>query len=129
MKNKFFKSLILIITLSTVLFSFKVYKQDSSIIGVWKSESDTEWKIKFETNDLCSWYYENVQTDVYSYVLSNSSPKCNQTVLVNSKTNYLTLTNNDDINDKICYEIYSISSSKLTLREINSSGFLIFNKE
>ncbi|WP_297869011.1 hypothetical protein [uncultured Flavobacterium sp.] len=129
MKKKGNNILIATVTICLLLFSFKIIIQDSSIVGTWISENDTNWKINFDSNGNSIWFYNNSQTDTYVYSLNNSSPKCNNNVLVNSKTNYLTLTNNSDINDKICYEVYSISSSKLTLREINSSSLLIFDKE
>lgn len=81
------------------------------------------------TGDNCKWYYENSQTHEYNYILSNLSPQCGSHVLVTAETKYLQITKIIDPNDKTCYEIYGLSPTTLTLREINSGGFIVFDRQ
>lgn len=113
----------------TFLLAFnKKVSSDATIIGTWVSEEDTNWKIIF-TNDKCTWMYQNNQTDEYNYILSNTSPQCGSIVLVTGETKYLQFTNTINIEDKLCYEIYGLSPTTLTLREINSGGFKVFERQ
>ena len=132
MKNKIILSLSLIFLLATTVFISSAFNRkstlDSTIIGTWISEEDTNWKIIF-TNDKCTWMYENNQTDEYNYILSNTSPQCGSNVLVTGETKYLQITNTINVEDKLCYEIYGLSPTTLTLREVNSGGFKVFDRQ
>lgn len=132
MKNKIILNVSFIFLLaSSIIISLAFNRKstlDSSIIGTWISEEDTNWKMIF-TSDKCKWIYQNNQTDEYNYILTNTSPQCGSNVLVTGETKYLQITNTLNIEDKLCYEIYGLSPTTLTLREINSGGFKVFERQ
>lgn len=129
-KLNFFYFFGLMFFLSVIVSSFnkKDMMLDSSIIGTWRSESDSNYTINF-TNNTCTWFYENIPTDVYIYTLSNSSPQCNQEIFVSENSKFLKLVNVNNSEEQICYEIYSLSETTLTLRELDKSGFLVFIRQ
>jgi hypothetical protein len=132
-KNKIIKLVIVCFVLLSTLtvVSFKTYhttKEDASIVGTWISEEDTNWKMVFTTS-RCKWFYENVQTEEFNYLLSNTTPQCGETVSITAHTGYLQITNVTDTNDKDCYEIYGLTDEILTLRPFGRGGFLIFHRQ
>ena len=63
--------LVFFLTDNTFSLAFnKKHSSDATIVGTWISEEDTNWKMVF-TSTTCKWYYQNVQTDEYTFVLSN----------------------------------------------------------
>jgi hypothetical protein len=103
-------------------------QEDASIVGTWVSEKDTNWKMVYTTT-RCKWFYENVQTDEFNYLVSNTTPQCGETVSITAHTGYLQLTNVTDANDKICYEIYGITNETLSIRYFGRGGFLLFHRQ
>lgn len=101
--------------------------QEASIIGSWISEKDHNYKMVFSGN-TCTWIYSGQPTSTYSFTLSNSSPQCGEVVPVTTASNYLKLVNVNNNSDTMCYEVYSLSETTLTLRPIDKSGFLVFNR-
>ncbi len=121
--------LLLLSVLTIVSFKTqKAIKLDGNIVGTWISEEDTNWKMVF-TSTTCKWYYQNVQIDEYTFVLSNTTPQCEETVSVTPKTEYLQITNIIDPNDKTCYEVFGISNQSLSIRMIGSGELLIFDRQ
>lgn len=121
--------IVFFLTAITISLAFnKNNSSDSSIIGTWISEEDTNWKMVF-TSTTCKWYYQNVQTDEYTFVLSNTTPQCDETVSVAPQTEYLQITNIVDPNDKTCYEVFGISNQSLSIRMIGSGELLIFDRQ
>jgi len=115
--------------ISTVLISFTTNQnQETSILGSWISEVDNNFKMVFSGN-TCAWMYSGHPSTTYSFKLSNTSPQCGEIVPASSEINYLKLVNLDDSNDGICHEVYSLSATTLTLRPVDKSGFLIFNRQ
>ncbi len=106
----------------------KVSIQDTSIIGTWISEEDNNYKMVFN-GTTCTWLYSGQTTSTYNFTLSNSSSQCQQEVPVTTETKYLQLINPTNPSDKICYEIFALSETTLTLRVVDQSGFLIFNRQ
>jgi hypothetical protein len=102
--------------------------QEASIIGSWISEEDHNYKMVFSGN-TCAWIYSGQPTTTYSFTLSNSSPQCGEVVPVTTASNYLKLVNVNNNSDTMCYEVYSLSETTLTLRPIDKSGFMIFNRQ
>jgi len=130
MNNLKIKSgLLTLILLCTILTSFTNNpKQDVSIIGTWISEEDNNYKMTFN-GTTCAWLYSGETTNTYNFALTNSSPQCGQEVPVTNQTKYLRLVNTINTTDQICYEIYGLSETKLTLRLVDQGGFLIFNRQ
>lgn len=102
--------------------------QDSSIIGSWYSEKDTNWKIEFDSKGLCNWYYKDELTGSYSYSIGNSSPWCGQEVPVENNTSYLMLNRESD-GDQKCYEINGITDETLSLRFLGRGGYMLFSRK
>lgn len=126
--NKNLIAILMVAIVSLTMYSFKTLNfSEPTIQGSWVSEDDANWRMVFDST-TCKWYYNNQLQDNYSYQISNSSPQCDKTVLVDSNTEYLSITNTSDNTDKICYEIYGLTDDTLTLRVIDRGGFLIFHK-
>jgi hypothetical protein len=118
-----------VILTCSILTSFTVImNQEASIIGSWISEEDHNYKMVFSGN-TCAWIYSGQPTTTYSFTLSNSSPQCGEVVPVTTASNYLKLVNVNNNSDTMCYEVYSLSETTLTLRPIDKSGFLVFNRQ
>ncbi len=81
------------------------------------------------SGNTCAWIYSGQPTTTYSFTLSNSSPQCGEVVPVTTASNYLKLVNVNNNSDTMCYEVYSLSETTLTLRPIDKSGFLVFNRQ
>ena len=103
-------------------------QEDASIVGTWISEEDTNWKMVFTTSK-CKWFYENIQTEEFNYLLSNTTPQCGETVSITVHTEYLQITNSADPNDKTCYEVFGISMESLSIRMIGSGKLLVFDRQ
>lgn len=103
-------------------------KQDASIIGTWISEEDNNYKMIFNGTS-CTWLYSGETTNTYNFALANTSPQCGEVVPVTNQTKYLRLVSTTNTSDQMCYEIYGLSETKLTLRIIDRSGFLVFNRQ
>lgn len=118
-----------IVIVCSILTSFtEIVNQDASIIGTWISQEDNNYKLVFNGN-TCTWIYSGQPNTTYSFSLSNTSPQCGEVVPVTSELNYLRLVNSSNSNETLCYEIYSLTETTLTLRPIEKSGFLIFNRQ
>lgn len=107
---------------------YKSTPQNSSIVGTWVSEKDRRWKLVFTADLKCKQYYENELNETDSYVISNTSPQCGETVPIEEHTSYLQLTNLAD-GDKICYEINGISPAILSLRVVDRGGAMVFKRQ
>jgi len=73
----------------------KYIKEDKkNIIGTWVSEEDKNWKRVFTASGKCYDYYDNKLTGASTYKISNTSPQCGDSVLVDKrdKVDYLELT-------------------------------------
>lgn len=127
MKTKIISIVIVVIFSFLTSFTTK-QNQDASIIGTWISQEDNNYKLVFNGN-TCAWIYSGQPTTTYSFTLSNSSPQCGEVVPVTTESNYLKLVNVNNNSDTMCYEVYSLSETTLTLRPIEKSGFLIFNRQ
>lgn len=127
MKIKHFKTFVFLAFVFITSFN-TLRAQEASIVGTWISEEDSNWKMVFE-NNTCTWFYQNEITQTYNFSISNSSPQCGEDVYVNNNTEYLKITKTQNTSDEICYEIYGLSEQYLTLRVVNKSGFLIFNRQ
>lgn len=126
--NKKIKIIILLMTAS-ILTSFTTSpNQEASIIGTWISEEDNNYRMVFN-GTTCTWLYTGQSPTTFSFTLSNTSPQCGEVVPIGNELIYLKLVNLNNSNDILCYEIYSLSATTLTLRPIDKSGFLIFNRQ
>lgn len=127
LKTKF--RIIVAFVISTVVSSFTIYQdQDTSIEGTWISEEDNNYRMVFN-GTTCTWLYTGQSPTTFSFTLSNTSPQCGEVVPIGNELIYLKLVNLNNSNDILCYEIYSLSATTLTLRPIDKSGFLIFNRQ
>jgi hypothetical protein len=119
--------IIVTVVISAILTSFTIYQnQDASIKGTWISENDNSYKMVFSGSN-CTWLYTGQPSTTYSFTVSNTSPQCGEVVPVGN--DYLKLVNLNDNNDIMCYEIYGLSETTLTLRPIDKSGVLVFNRQ
>ena len=101
--------------------------QNSSMVGLWISEADSNWKLKF-TADKCYQYYADTLVETDSYVISNTSPQCGKTVPADNYTSYLKLTNLGDASDVICYHINGINNKNLSLTMVGNGGQMVFKR-
>lgn len=123
------RGVLIAVVIFSLLTSFTMRpNQDASIIGTWISEENHNYKMVFSGN-TCTWIYSGQPSTTYSFKLSNSSPQCGEVVPVTTVSNYLKLVNVNNNSDAICYEVYSLSETTLTLRPIDQSGFLVFNRQ
>ncbi len=128
-KNRNLWLLTSVLVVSFLFFSYAlVSDQDASISGTWTSESDPSWKMEFDSNH-CNWFVNNEPAGSFTFVISNTSPQCGYDVPTTNNSKYISLTKSDNADDVTCYEIYALSDTTLTLRAINSSGFLVFNRQ
>ncbi len=98
-----------------VLSSFTTPEED--IIGTWVSEEDSNWKIKFNDDGTCLWYYTNEITDTYTYTITTTTPQCGYEVKTGSEYNYLKLI--DTNGGENCYEILGVDSLTLSISTIS----------
>lgn len=126
------RKLIKIIIFSVILvtnLSFKnVNSQNSSIIGTWLSEKDSNWKLVF-TSSNCYQYYNNILIETNTYSISNTTPQCGKVVPITNYTSYLKLTEVNNTSNFTCYEINGITSQYLSLRQIDKGVILLFIKQ
>jgi ABC-type enterochelin transport system permease subunit len=127
MKTKI--GILITVVFCSVLTSFTtVFNQEASIIGSWISEEDSNYKMVFN-GSTCTWLYTGQPSVTYHFTLSNTSPQCGERVPVTTEMNYLKLVNANNSEEQYCYEIYSLSETTLTLRPVDKSGFLVFNRQ
>ncbi len=89
------------------------------IIGTWISEEDTSWKIVFNSQGICYWYYDNELTETFSYSISTTSPQCGYNVRSNvGEDFYLKLIDQED-STQSCYEILGVNDENLSLSTID----------
>lgn len=98
-----------------VLSSFTTPEED--IIGTWVSEEDSNWKIKFNDDGTCLWYYTNEITDTYTYTITTTTPQCGYEVKTGSEYYYLKLIDADG--GENCYEILGVDSLSLSISTIS----------
>ncbi len=53
---------------------------NSNLMGIWINEEDSNWKIEFNSNGKCYWYYTDEDTDIFSYSILTISPQCGKNV-------------------------------------------------
>ena len=64
--------LVLIIMGFTIYQSTVVQEETQLIIGTWICESDTNWKIKFESNGICYQYYIDEPDEEYTFTIEGN---------------------------------------------------------
>lgn len=100
----------------------------TAITYTWTSENDNNWKITFFSDKTCKQFYQNELIETDTFILTNSTPQCGKDVFIDQNTCYLQLTN-ILTKEPICYEIYGLTSTILTLRMIDNGNILIFNRQ
>jgi len=105
-----------------------IQNKRSLIIGAWHSETDEKWKLVFSVDGTCIQYYEDRILETNKYAISNTTPQCGENVLVNDKTSYLSLIN-QETEEEWCYEIYGVTEKYLNIRPIDRGGFMIFVRQ
>lgn len=113
----------------TIYQSTLVQKEKSNIVGTWVEENDSNWKLQFNSQSKCFWYYTGEATEEYTYTIQNTSPQCGLEVDTGNNFTYLQLNNINDSTEKICYEILSLNDEYLQLRMIKKGGFIRFKKQ
>ena len=106
----------------------QIQNEQEWIIGTWLSETDPNWKLVFFTNGTCVQYYGSQILEMDNYFISNTTPQCEENVLVDDKTSYLMLTNQETAEEE-CYEVYGITDEYLNIRPIHKGGFMIFVRQ
>ncbi|WP_139135285.1 hypothetical protein [Roseivirga sp. 4D4] len=112
-----------------MLLSVLSTHQNESLEGTWMAEKDSKSKWVFTNDGKCKRYYDNELLNTYVYSLSNTSPQCDKTVPVNSKTQYLKLVKVGKVDSEYCYEVNGITAEKLSLRQIGTGSLLLFDKQ
>lgn len=110
-------------------FLKKNNNDNSTIIGIWVSEADNNWKLEFKQDGTCISRYSTTNTVTYNYSISNTTPQCSIVVPVETYTNYLKLINAADTTDVNCYLINGINNTSLSLSIIDDGGTLVFVKQ
>lgn len=120
------KNITLGIICCLVILTMNLCAQEPGIVGSWVAEEDSKWVIFFKPT-LCYQYYERVLVETDSIHISNTSPQCAQEVLIDQNTKYLRLV---DLKDKtsFCYEIYGLTTEKLTLCVVGQGGLTVFTR-
>jgi hypothetical protein len=108
--------------------SLPLFHGNRIIVGTWVSEEDIKWKLVFTSENKLLQYYKNELVETDSVVITNSSPQCGETVVINEFTNFLQLTDLSN-GEKTCYEINGISKTSLSLRVIGRGGALVFTRQ
>ena len=96
--------------LTVFVSSFKIANlylksENTLIIGVWISETDSKSKWVFTDDFKCKRYYDNILLNTYTYSISNIS--CNNQT--DSEFNYLRL-EKENATTVYCYAINGITS-------------------
>lgn len=113
---------------STIVVNSQTLYKNSSIVGTWVSEDDSNWKLIFTADNKCYQYYSNSLTETDSFIISNTSPQCGVRVPIDNYTSYLQLINTQNA-ETICYEINGITDKNLSLRVIDNGGAIVFVKQ
>jgi hypothetical protein len=105
-----------------------IVDENMNIIGTWVSEVDANYRLVFNDSGICYSYYGSDILATYSFSISNTTPQCGVSVLVNEseETSYLQLS---DVNNGtvVCYEINGITDL-LSLTTVESGRLLTFAK-
>lgn len=98
-----------------------------NIIATWISEDDINYKLEFKNDGTCIEYYGSLVTDTFNYNISNITPQCGISVLVDQEqeTSYLQLVNSDG--STYCYEINGVGEL-LSLTKVGTAELSIFFK-
>ena len=99
------------------------------IIGSWLSEDDNSWKLAFTSNNHCNEYINNVLSNTYTFVISNTTPQCGIDVYMNINTEYLQIKNENDSTDIRCYLIYGVTDKSLSISPLGIGSAFIFDKQ
>jgi hypothetical protein len=118
----------LMVVYFTLIFMKSEHHADARIVGTWVSDTDSKWMLTFTSDSLCYSSYDNEGVDTSSYTISNKTPQCGHSVPVTNDLNYLQLQNISDPNDLICYEIYGLTDSILSIRPIDNGKFFVFDR-
>jgi hypothetical protein len=119
-----------------VIASFTSNDLNQDIIGTWVSEDDSNWKIEFTTNGKCYWYYTGDSTEIYTYTitdfsnsLSQTAEFCGKTVSARKKQSYYLKLVGGESNDSLCYEIFGITETSLSINSLGKSKIIVFDKQ
>lgn len=104
---------------NAVLIQQNLSNLNSNIQGVWVSEEDPNWKLEFNSNGHCYWYYTNEDTEVFNYSILTTSPQCGQNVKTGGLEDfYLRLIGQESSSEEYCYEILGVNSESLSISTI-----------
>lgn len=109
-------------------FSQYLIEEQTNIVAIWTSENDPSYRLDFRADGTCYEYYESSLVATHNYSISNSSPQCGETVLVDAtqETSYLQMINVSDGNTQ-CYEINGIGEF-LSLTQVGTANLSVFFK-
>jgi hypothetical protein len=100
----------------------------SLLTETWINEDDSLWKVVFNENGLCYWYYNNQITETFTYLISVTNPQCGYNVVINTGEDfYLQLVDPEDATIT-CYEILGVDNESLSLSligEINVKYYFL----
>lgn len=99
-----------------------------TILGTWRSQEDSQWKIVFTRNRYHEYYRSNL-IETGSYLVSNTSPQCGEIVPIDKYTSYLKITEDGGSKNVNCYEINGVTRTNLSLRPVNNGKTLLFTKQ
>jgi len=102
-----------------------ISNQDSSIIGPWQSEEDSDIVYVFNNNNKCYIYYLQELNNISDFTISNTTPQCGITVPTEKYTSYLQL---QDVQDTLCYLINGITDNYLSLSIVDRGGVILYKR-
>ena len=101
--------------------------QDSSIVGSWQSEEDSDIVYVFKNDNKCYIYYLQELYKTSNFTISNTTPQCGITVPIDKYTSYLQLQDVQS-NESECYLINGITDDYLSLSIVDRGGVIIYKR-
>lgn len=106
-----------------------VEEDEQLILGDWFLEEDGKSKLTFKTDGICDQYYDGELTSSYQYSISKTSPQCGYEVSSNPNLSYLQWTDTQELNDKWCFNIYSLTDSVLNIGLLGTGDIGIYTRQ
>lgn len=99
--------------------------EQTNIIATWISEDDSNYKLEFKNDGTCIEYYGSFVSGTFNYNISNTTPQCSISVLVDQEqeTSYLQLVSSDG--STYCYEINGVGEL-LSLTKVGTAELSVF---
>ena len=104
-------------------------QDEQLILGDWFEEDDVKSKLTFKVDGICDQYYDGELKNSYQYNISKTSPQCGYEVSSNPELSYLQWTDTQELNDKWCFNIYSLTDSVLNIGLLGTGDIGIYIRQ